>query len=150
MTNKIKLIFPVLALGLILSGTAFAATSNITKEEATEIKTGTTEKKEVTVKAPISTSAKTKCISDAKVAKSGAIKLANDTAKKAKLDAKTVKDAAIKEAKLNADKKAGLALVKTANASYKKSIKEITVAQTASLKAATVDYKNSIKVCPVK
>ena len=71
MTNKIKLVFPVLALGLILSSTAFAATATT---EVKDIKTN---------KVTIST-AKSSCVSAAKVVKTTAIKAANGALKTAK------------------------------------------------------------------
>ncbi len=150
MTNKIKLIFPVLALGLVLSGTAFAATTSTTTEEKTEIKTGTTEPKELKGNTIAAQTAKSTCITDAKTTKATAVKLANDTAKQTILDAKIVKDTAIKTAKSNTDKTAKAAAIKLANDTYKKAVNDAKSAQSASIKTATTVYKNAIKTCPVK
>jgi len=83
MTNKIKLMFPVLALGLLMvGGTIYAATTT----------TPISETKAVTPSTP---SAKSTCITSAKTARATAIKTANDTMKQAKVSAKTAKDEAI-------------------------------------------------------
>jgi hypothetical protein len=152
MTNKIKLIFPVLALGLILGSTAFAATT--TKEEATEIKTGTTEAKGVKEDSVITTvktqTPRSLCITTAKTTRSASIKSANDIAKQAKIDAKTAKNSAITIAKANTDKIAKAAAIKDANTTYKKAIKDANTTLIASLKTIKVDYSRALKACPVK
>lgn len=149
MTNKIKLIFPVLALGILISGTAFAAETTPRKEGLKEITTGTTIP--VSVKNNTTTqNTKSVCITNAKTTKASAVKAANDTAKQAKLNAKTAKDASIKEAKANANKKAGLAQIRTANAIYKKSIKDANTSQISAIKLTITTYKNNIKTCPIK
>lgn len=145
MTNKIKLIFPVLALGLVLvGGTAFAATTTTTPS----VKTGTTEvnKKIKTTVSP----ERIACIAAAKTARAAQIKTTNDTAKKAKLDAKTTRDASLKTAKANTDKVVKAAAIKVANATYKQAVKDANTALTASLKVAKADYATAIKACPVK
>ena len=78
MTNKIKFILPVLALGLLLSSIAFAQNT-----AGTTVTSGTT-------------TTRKECVASAKTTRDNAIKSASDIAKQAKLDAKTTKDAAFK------------------------------------------------------
>ena len=154
MMNKVKFIFPVLALGLILSSTAFANTST----------TPTTSKNAVITKNVCTANAKATYTTAVKVATKGAedadltakvtmttalkeagvsIKTGNTTAKVAK----TAYLVALKNTKTLTDKTARVQAIKTANDTYKAALKDARASTTAgstSVKVANATYKTAV------
>lgn len=156
-----KFAIPVIALGLLLSSTAFAKED---EKNSNDDSRG--------VGSAVTASERKVCLTTAKTTRVAAVKAASDIAKAGRANArttretalssaKTTRDAAVTAAKANTDKTAARTAIKAANAAYKTvvkstnvdykaSLKSIIATQAASVKTAWSNYTTAVKACPAK